>query len=321
MAADEKKIFISYRREDTAPYAGWLQDRLAQHYGASKVFMDVAYLQPGTDFPRIIGQAIATCDALIALIGTDWLGLTVDGNSRIQDPADWVRLEIESALNQGIRVIPLLVQGAQVPSPGALPSSLERIRDKNCLTLSYTTFSDDVRRLISALDFPTTGVFETSHAKRIERSRTSRFTEIDKIYRSLFDAKDLRYRHDPFIQPTSRRRQLDLLADTVDPDEDIAHLTLGALSTPESVGFMEAARSLDTRRALISLTQRRIIGIPWRKDIPTYFLPYAHILNVDRGISSITFTLAAGNVRMMSIKPLSKTSDMYEYIRDRLTSR
>ncbi|MFI6766936.1 toll/interleukin-1 receptor domain-containing protein [Streptomyces sp. NPDC050355] len=321
MSREEKKIFISYRRDDTAPYAGWLQDRLAQHYGASKIFMDVAYLQPGADFPRIIAQAISSCDVLIALIGPAWVGSTSNGKTRIQEADDWVRLEIESALDQGITVIPLLVDGALLPSPEKLPPDLVRIRAKNCFNLSYGTFSEDVRKLISAIDFPVVGVFEGDHAKRIERGREARFTEIDRLYRALFDDfSDLRYRHDPFIQPSARRKQLDALTDTVDPDEDIAHLVLGSFAH-EYDTFMEVVRSTETHRGLCALTQRRLVYIPWRKGLPAYFLPYSHILNVDRGLLSITFTLAAGNTRLQEIKPRSKASSVYDYIRDRVARR
>lgn len=320
MPLEEKKIFISYRREDTAPYAGWLQDRLAQHYGASKIFMDVAYLQPGADFPRIIAQAISSCDVLVALIGPAWVGPESNGETRIQESNDWVRLEIESALDQGIRVIPLLVQNALLPNPEQLPPSLERIRAKNCFNLSYSTFGEDVRKLTRAIDFPTVGVFDDNHAKRIERGREARFTEIDLLYRALFDFNDLRYRHDPFIKPSARRKQLDALTDTVDPDEDIAHLALGDLNL-EPDTFMEAIRTSDTQRGLCALTQRRLVHIPWRKSLPVFFLPYSHILNVDRSMFSIIFTLAAGNARLQAIKPRSKVSALHEYIRDRVARR
>ncbi|MFF7755511.1 toll/interleukin-1 receptor domain-containing protein [Streptomyces sp. NPDC007971] len=321
MPREEKKIFISYRREDTAPYAGWLQDRLAQHYGASKIFMDVAYLQPGEDFPRVIAQAISSCDVLVALIGPAWVGSTADGKTRIQEANDWVRLEIESALDQGIRVIPLLIDGASLPSPEKLPSSLGRILAKNCLSLSPGTFGEDIRKLTSAIDFPTIGVFGEDPAKRIERGRKARFAEIDRLYRALFgDFNDLRYRHDPFIQPSARRRQLDALTDAVEPDEDIAHLALGTFSHDHDT-TMEVIRYRGTYRGLCALTQRRLVYIPWRTGLPAYFLPYSHILNVDRSLLSITFTLVAGNTRLDEIKPHSKMSIMRDYIRDRIARR
>ena len=107
------RIFISYRRDDSAAHAGRLYDRLEGHFGQENVFMDVDAIQPGLDFVEVVQEAVGSCDALIAVIGKEWQRV-VDGSGRrrLENPEDLVRLEIATALSRNIRVIPVLVQGA-----------------------------------------------------------------------------------------------------------------------------------------------------------------------------------------------------------------
>ena len=103
-------IFISYRREDTSPEAGRLYDRLAGHFGKDQVFMDIDTIRPGVDFVEVINDSVASCEVLIAVVGKQWLTSTDEaGNRRLDDPEDWIRLEIAAALGRNIRVIPTLV--------------------------------------------------------------------------------------------------------------------------------------------------------------------------------------------------------------------
>src|SRR3954454_18329783 len=106
-------IFISYRREDSIAYAGRLYDRLQAHFGDEQVFMDIDTLRPGEDFVEAIQRTVASCDALVAVIGRSWLmAQDQKGQRRLDDPEDFVRLEIAAALERGIRVIPALVGNA-----------------------------------------------------------------------------------------------------------------------------------------------------------------------------------------------------------------
>ncbi len=123
------KIFISYRRDDSAGHAGRLYDRLESHFGQGQVFMDVDAIEPGLDFVQVVQQAINSCDGFIAVIGRYWLQATDDaGARRLDDPEDLVKLEIATALERGIRVIPVLVQGAQMPRATDLPDDLRGLR-------------------------------------------------------------------------------------------------------------------------------------------------------------------------------------------------
>src|SRR4051812_26727912 len=105
-------IFLSYRRTDAPGHAGRLYDRLVDRFGDDCVFRDLDTLEPGADFVEVIEETVARCDALLAVIGRDWLTPTAPGKRRIDDPLDWVRLEITHALDRRIRVVPVLVHGA-----------------------------------------------------------------------------------------------------------------------------------------------------------------------------------------------------------------
>jgi len=116
------KIIVSYRRSDSQAMAGRIYDRLSAHYGDESVFMDIDKIPFGTDFREHIRKVLLDGDILLAVIGPNWLGKTADGGSRISDDADPVRVEIETALRQKTTVIPILVDGAAMPSSAPVPS-------------------------------------------------------------------------------------------------------------------------------------------------------------------------------------------------------
>jgi TRAP-type mannitol/chloroaromatic compound transport system substrate-binding protein len=118
------RIIISYRRSDSAAMAGRIFDRLHAYYGDQSMFMDIDNIPFGTDFRRYIKDALGESDALVAVVGPRWLGPRDVGRPRIHDATDPVRLEIEGALERGIPIIPVLVDGAQMPSDAELPDSL-----------------------------------------------------------------------------------------------------------------------------------------------------------------------------------------------------
>jgi hypothetical protein len=148
------RIFISYRREETAYPAGWLYDRLADRFGSGQVFKDVDSIQLGDDFVEVITRAVGSCDVLLALIGDQWLTITDEhGRRRLDDPDDFVRLEIEAALTRKVRVIPILVDGARMPRADELPDSLVRLVRRQALELSPARFEFDTSRLFKVLDW------------------------------------------------------------------------------------------------------------------------------------------------------------------------
>ena len=144
-------IFISYRREDSAGYAHAIYGRLVQRFSKDQVFMDVDTVEPGVDFVRVIEDAVGNCDVLLAMIGKRWTKVGSTARSRLDDPEDFVRLEITTALAREIRVIPVLVDGMTMPSGKGLPASLKALSRRNAIEISNTRFNFDVDRLITAV--------------------------------------------------------------------------------------------------------------------------------------------------------------------------
>ena len=129
------RIFISYRRSDTGYVARMLADRLQRQYGDGSVFLDVDNIPPGVDFRDHLDAAVARCDVFLALIGNEWLAANESGGIRLQDPRDFVRIELESALQRNIPVIPILTESAGMPREDQLPESLRAFAYRNAMEL------------------------------------------------------------------------------------------------------------------------------------------------------------------------------------------
>ena len=146
-------IFVSYRRDDSSGYATLLYDQLASRYGERNVFMDVDSLEPGKDYGASIHDRVDTCDVMIALIGPRWLTVAdTAGGRRLDDPEDWVRAEVSSALARDVRVIPVLVDGAAMPGARELPEPMAGLARREALALSNRHVRQDMRRLNEAID-------------------------------------------------------------------------------------------------------------------------------------------------------------------------
>jgi Domain of unknown function (DUF4268)/TIR domain len=147
------RIFLSYRREDTRHVVGRIGDRLTDHFGDERVFVDVDTIEPGQDFAEAIQSAVGSCQVLLALIGDQWLDSTDrKGRRKLDDANDLVRLEIQAALDRNVRVIPVLVDGVAMPTAEELPPSLAGLARRQAFELSYSRFRDDARRLVGLLD-------------------------------------------------------------------------------------------------------------------------------------------------------------------------
>ena len=151
----KSRIFISYRRGETSDAAGWLFNRLVEHFGEGQVFKDTDAIAPGADVVETISDAVGSCDVLLALIGSEWLTITDDdGKRRIDNPGDFVRLEIEAALKRNLRVVPVLIGGARMPRAEELPASLAGLSRRHALELSSSHFEFETSRLLQVLDEP-----------------------------------------------------------------------------------------------------------------------------------------------------------------------
>jgi hypothetical protein len=144
------KAFVSYRRSDTRDFAGRFADRLKRYPQVSDVFMDIDAIAPGADFERGIADAVSRCDVFFAVIGPQWLGSDPQA-SRILDEKDFVRRELQMALATGRKVVPVLVNDAEMPSVEALPSEIQSLPRINAFTIGHVSFDRDVAALLSSL--------------------------------------------------------------------------------------------------------------------------------------------------------------------------
>ena len=145
-------IFISYRREDSAGEAGRLAEHLARRFGEDRVFIDIDAIAPGTDFVVALDRALTDTKVVLVLIGRQWLGMTnANGVRRLDDPADFVRREIESALERGTWVLPVLVQNVAMPSARDLPPAIEKLASRQAMAIQHEEFNDDSARLADAI--------------------------------------------------------------------------------------------------------------------------------------------------------------------------
>jgi hypothetical protein len=166
------KIFLSYRREDAAGFALALFGRLEQSFSSERLFMDVeGGIGAGQDFVRVIEDEVSLCDVMLVLIGPDWLTVTdEEGRRRLENPEDFVRVEVESALKFGKRVIPVLVHKTEMPRADALPEPLKALARRNAVGLTQERFKADAQGLIKALE---DALAEVEDARRQAESKAA----------------------------------------------------------------------------------------------------------------------------------------------------
>lgn len=152
-AHNSQPIFISYRRDDSSGHAGRLRADLNRRYGESQIFLDLA-IEPGVDFVTAIEAAVGSCAVLLAVIGRYWLTITDEksGKRRLDSPNDYVRLEIATALERNIRVIPILVNRASMPHGDELPENLKPLARRHALEITDQRWDYDVGNLEAVLD-------------------------------------------------------------------------------------------------------------------------------------------------------------------------
>lgn len=147
------KIFISYRREDSQYQADRLHGALARRMPRRDIFIDVDNIPVGVDFAKHLDNQVAQCDVLLAVIGPGWLGAgkAQSGERRLDDPKDFVRIEIASALRRGIQVAPVLLDGTPLPTADQLPDELKPLVLRNAIEVRRATFDADAKRMIRGL--------------------------------------------------------------------------------------------------------------------------------------------------------------------------
>ena len=142
-------IFLSYRRNDAPGFAGRLAEDLEAALGAASVFRDVDDIRPGQDFVAVIERELGSVGVALVMIGPGWLEARAEGQRRLDDPGDYVRLEVVAALASGKPVIPLLVNGATMPRETELPEPLRALGRRQAFSLSDANWKADVARLLA----------------------------------------------------------------------------------------------------------------------------------------------------------------------------
>jgi CHAT domain-containing protein/TIR domain-containing protein len=249
VTAQPLRILINYRRDDGAAYAGRIYDTLMAQAPERPVFMDIDTIGVGVDFRSAIEQALDASDVVIAIIGRQWLAsVDHEGRRRLENPNDLVRMELEAALERDIRVIPVLVGGAWMPSPEDLPDPLKPLARRQALELDDARWGQDVERLLGILEsfgrVPVPGAAETPAAEATPEPRdpepppvvpaprpavaTSELIEYDELEVRLSEGRD-DYRvtvrsaaradaSGPFVLPFNPDR-LKVMRMTLDPSQ------------------------------------------------------------------------------------------------------
>lgn len=151
-ALQSQGVFISYRREDTGPYARLLKEHVCSRFPDAPVFMDLDSIEAGLDFAEAIESALRSSVVLIVLIGREWLTIADDNDRRrLDNPDDYVRFEIRTALRRCVRVVPVLVDGVKAPQRQQLPADLDKLARLNALEMSYSRFEYDEGRLMAVI--------------------------------------------------------------------------------------------------------------------------------------------------------------------------
>src|SRR5271163_2734438 len=179
-------VFICYRREETAFAARAIHDRVVQRLERENVFLDVDNIDLGVDWFNVLTERVGACDALVAVIGRNWVSSAdKDGLRRIDDPDDFVRIEIEAALHRNVRVIPVLVDGAAMPKAGELPESLKGLARRQGTEVSPARFEADVEKLTRAL----VAILDDRRLRDATEAEAARRAEEDRRAQEVADAK------------------------------------------------------------------------------------------------------------------------------------
>jgi hypothetical protein len=186
-------IFLSYRREDAGPYARSLQRDLSQRFPDARVFMDLDSIEAGLDFTEVIQDALDSSAVLVALIGRQWATLTdEDGARRLDNPDDFVRFEVKTALEREMRVIPVLIDGARPLQQQELPPELQKLARLNAHKLSWDRYQDDADRLLDLIQRVVAAAVEQAEAYRQAEALVKTMVELGRVVSSSEELANLR---------------------------------------------------------------------------------------------------------------------------------
>jgi len=183
------RVFISYRRHDSADVTGRIADRLVGRFGKEQVFIDIDAIRPGADFVMEIEQAVADCNVLVAVIGRSWLeAIEGDDMRRTDDPLDYVTLEIAAALTRNVPIVPVLVGGATMPRAEELAAQIRPLARRNALEIRHAGFHQAVDMLIETIERQTeVGPMSTSPTptQNLQPPYIARIEDLDRVLEML----------------------------------------------------------------------------------------------------------------------------------------
>jgi TIR domain len=201
MTTDAPGVFISYRRKESSHIAGRLYDRLVERLGEARVFMDVDSIKPGQDWTEAISRAVAQCGLMLVLIGHQW-GQMRRGAARIIETDDPVRLEVEAAFDQGIPIIPVLLEDATMPRHADLPETLAKLTHLQAIHLRHESFKSDVANLLAFVQ-EVLGAYEKEGGPRRAHVVVKNILDKSEVATPSSDASRLQQADDA-SGPTSR---------------------------------------------------------------------------------------------------------------------
>jgi len=312
------RIFISYRRQDTRAYAAWLQEILAERYGKSGVFRDAGSIQPGTHFPTEIARAISACSDAFVLIGPSWHLRGASEHPLLQDPDDWVRLEIEAAIQGGLRLVPLLLDDATMPARRDLPPTLGLLAETQAYRVRDASFAADVRGVMDALEkTPRSEMRE--YMGSAKATREQRFSVLVHLFVSRVEQKGIASRAMPFLRVDAFRKQFDSLIEHLEPDEDVVDLALSTSRDGQKLTY-SSILALSAYIGILALSTRRLIYIPRLNPSSVTVVKFADIVDIrkDPFFARIVIILRDRRVQF-SLSPKPRNAEFVAYISDRLT--
>ncbi len=257
-------IFLSYRREDAAPYARLLQFQLRERIPDARVFLDMDSIEPGLDFAEVIREALDSCAVLVALIGRQWATLAdEEGRRRLDNPDDYVRFEVQTALERGVLVIPVLVDGARPLRQQQLPAELQKLARLNALELSYGRYEYEANRLIDLIQRVLAAASDTVHQAAFpayasqEPSLVGHSTDVEtEATISRLDGRQLKLINDALVSSYDHEAldrdllfELDKRLDEISAPDSLPNVVFRVLRAAQSQGWLlELLRMLQNSR-------------------------------------------------------------------------
>jgi hypothetical protein len=302
----DQRIFISYRREDAQGYAGWLQESLAEWFPPSQIFRDIASIPEGANYSSVITNALRSCDVALVMIGPQWTAVRdVHGQHRLSHPDDWVRLEIEAALDSSrTRVIPLLFNGAQVPAYDEVPASIHKLLAIQVFRLEESDFRSSVRRLASTIADRSDQAGPTRTLGAEQERRDALLKQLIRLHESQIKSRVTVPLY-PWQTAAALRGNMLAVIDALEPEEEVVNLALGDFGSALT--------------GLVALTPRRVIWSALGEPAKVESIRFDKVLALHKRaiLKYITITLSDNNVDMF-VAPRSTNTESHKYMRERV---